>query len=224
MSINTDTTQVFPVLPGSQKARGHIETLTDQEIDGVSQNIETLQKLFEQQFGQKASQVVSALDKLAVVMEKLKPATAPTSKPFDFDHSIAFSFRDAISTLGQAIFGLMDIQPQLITSEMAVSSQLISPHMNSWNNAFLGILQYWQQVIATNNHQGGDPSAQNLATWQGDMQVANADSTSASTALNGVLSSQTSFTSAGTTSNQNLVQEAQSVVTALLNSMTTFIS
>ncbi|HSW71488.1 MAG TPA: hypothetical protein VLH77_05865 [Gammaproteobacteria bacterium] len=138
-----------------------------------------------------------------------------TPAPFDFDDSITFSLRNAITALGEAINGLMSIQPELIASEMGISTELVSPQVEKWSNAFLSILQHWESQISG----ASSPSQQQLAEWQGDMQVANSDSGSSSSALNGVMSMLTSGTSSKTSTYQNLVQQASSVVTALLNAM-----
>lgn len=161
-----------------------------------------------------------AAAQLDTALEQLTAATKKEAKPFDFDDSLTFSYRDGIFALGTAINNLLAIQPQIIASEMAISSEEISAQIDKWSQQYLSILQGYQQQIGALD-PSKDPNWQtDLATLQGDMSVANAGSSASSTSLNGVLSMLTSGTSSKTSTYQSLIQQVSSVVTALLNAMT----
>ena len=134
------------------------------------------------------------------------------SDPFSFDPSLKFSYSNGIFEMGAAINELLSDQPDILAAEMGIQNTLVSPIVNSYSTAWLNQLKSDEQGI---KNAGTDQGK--IAQAQGQMSEDNAASTASSTGLNGVMSMVSQGVSSKTTTYQNLAQQAQSVVTALLN-------
>lgn len=137
--------------------------------------------------------------------------------PFAFDPSLKFTYSNAIFELGAAINELLGDQPGILASDMGIQNTLVSPIVNGYSTAWLNQLKADEQALDPNLHPG--LSQQQIADDQAKMSEDNAASTASSTGLNGVMSMVSQGVSSKTTTYQNLAQQAQSVVTALLNFM-----
>ncbi len=189
------------------------------DTSGIQQVLDEIKDFATKQAGpEKAADVIQAADHLGDLLAHTSGSVLPMliTSPFDFDDSIVFSYKNGIFALANAINGLLAMQPQIISSEMAISTELVSPQITKWSDYWLEQLQTIEAAIKT---LGPKPDPGTLADYQAQMSVASAQSSASSTSLNGVLSMLTSGTSSKTTTYQNLTQQVQSVVTALLNAM-----
>lgn len=186
------------------------------EINDAIAELSQIKKALDAHFGGNASKADTAIDTFSDVLKGVASNAKKDANtdPFAFDPSLNFTYSNAIFALGAAINELMATQPGIIAADQAIQNNLVSQISTNFSNAWLAQLKTDEAAI-----QAAGTDAGKIAAAQGQMSVDNAASSASSQLMNSAMSLVTQGVSSKTTTYQNLAQQAQSVVTALLNAM-----
>lgn len=156
-----------------------------------------------------AAPVLNAIDKAE---KSLTDLAQGAQAPFFFFKGLVFNALNAFSALAQAINELAADQPQIIAGEMGISNDLVTVIQQNFSQAWVTQLQADEDKLKEPNL-----TPQQIAQYQGQLNVDNSAAAASSAGLNGVLSLITQGVSGKTTTMQNLMQEFVQVATGGIN-------